>query len=490
MIFIIFKEAGMEPLWGIRVLDFSRYAPGRYCSMFLADFGAEVITVEVARVDPSISIYDADDLGPRYLAFGRNKKSIALNLRVKEAREVIYRLIKTTDILIEGFRPGVMKRLGMDYETLREMNPRLIYCSMSGYGQDGPYRDRPGHDVNYLGIGGILDLTRCRDGSPTLIGTQIADLGGGTFQALSAILLALLARERTGKGQYIDVSLFDGVIAWHWITGARFLLRGEVDKSLFGDSAGYNIYETKDGKYITLGIREKWFWEKFCRLIGREDLIPYMDPPPEKKDEVISELTKVFKEKTRDEWEKLLWENDIPSGPVKSLGETFEDPHVLHRGMIIDMEHPVLGRIKLLGNPFKLKETPPKMKSPPPRYGEHTEEILRELGYTEEDIKRLRELKAIDLLPNYLQDYFPRPRSCVKVHKNNLLPCPELKPPIRYGNKKGGSYHRGSYMGMPVPLAPRPVMPVIPPPRNKLLHYIPEILYKTGLILYRGNTAR
>ncbi len=386
----------MEPLWGIRVLDFSRYLPGRFCSMFLADFGAEVITIEVPRVDPSLPVFDVDELGPRNLTAGRNKKSMTLNLRTEEGREIVYRLIKTTDVLIEGFRPGVMKRLGLDYETLRDISPRLIYCSISGFGQDGPYKMRPGHDVNYLGIAGILDLTRGKDNSPVLIGTQIADLGGGAFQALSAILFALLARERTGEGQYIDVSLFDGVFIWHWLNGVRFLQKGEVDRSLFGDSAGYNIYETKDGKHITLGIREKWFWDRFCELVGREDLKPYMDPPPEERDRVLSELSKIFKERTRDEWEKLLWENDIPSGPVKTVEEAFRDPHVRERGLIVEMEHPAVGKIKLLGNPMKLKNTPPKMKSPPPKYGEHTVEILKELGYTDEDIKRLREKKVIE----------------------------------------------------------------------------------------------
>ncbi len=385
----------MSALSGIKVLDFSRYGPGRQCTMYLADFGAEVITIEVPRNDPSLPTLGTNDLSPRYLALNRNKKSIALNLRVPEGKEVAYRLVRKMDVMVEGFRPGVMKRLGLDYDTLRKLNRRLIYCSLSGYGQDGPYVLRSGHDVNYLGLSGILDLTRDREDNPVLIGTQVADLGGGMSQAVMGILLALLARERTGEGQHVDISMFDGLIAWHWINGAEYLIQGKLSRRLFGRSPAYNIYRTKDGKHVTLGIVEPWFWERFCKTIEREDFIPYMHPS-EKAKEVIAELGQLFSTRTQDEWVKFLSEIDIPFGPVNTVEEAFSDPHTLHRRMVLEMEHPRAGKIKLLGIPIKLSETPGEIRTSSPAYGEHTLEILGELGYTNDDLVCLREAKAIE----------------------------------------------------------------------------------------------
>ena len=385
----------MGALDGVRVLDFSRYGPGRHCTMFLADFGAEVITIEMPRNNADLPAVFTDDLSSRYLALNRNKKSMALNLRVPEGKEVIYQLVKKSNVVVEGFRPGTMKKLGLDYETLRKLNPRLIYCSLSGYGQDGPYSLRPGHDVNYLGLSGILDSTRGKDGNPVLIGTQIADLGGGASQAITGILLALLVQERTGKGQYVDVSMFDGVIAWHWTTGTEYLIKGKLPRRFFGESPAYNIYQSKDGKHLTLGIMEPWFWERFCRAIEREDLIPYMEPS-EKSAEVIAELEQLFSTRTQDEWMKLLSEIDVPYGPVNTIEEAFSDPQTLHRHMVLEVEHPRAGKIKLLGIPIKFSETPGEIRTLSPAYGEHTLDILGELGYTDDDFKRLRKAKAIE----------------------------------------------------------------------------------------------
>jgi len=385
----------MDALSGIRVLDFSRYGPGRQCTMFLADFGAEVITVEVPRNDPSLPAVDTDDISFRYLALNRNKKSLALNLRTPEGKEVIYRLARKVDVVVEGFRPGVMKRLRLDYDTLGEFNRRLIYCSLSGYGQDGPYVLRSGHDVNYLGLSGILDLTRDRGGNPVLIGTQVADLGGGMSQAVMGILLALLARERTGRGQYVDISMFDGLIAWHWLNGAEYLIRGRLSGRFFGKSPAYNIYQTRDRKHVTLGIIEPWFWERFCKAIEREDFIPYMEPS-EKSEEVIAELGQLFGTRTRDEWMELLSEVNIPFGPVNTVEQAFSDPHTLQRRMVVEVEQPRVGKIKLLGIPVKLSETPGEIRTPSPAYGEHTLDILGELDYTNDDLARLRKAKTIE----------------------------------------------------------------------------------------------
>ena len=385
----------MSALDKVRVLDFSRYGPGRYCTMFLADFGAEVITIEMPRNNANLPAVFTDDLSSRYLALNRNKKSMAINLQAPEGKEVIYRLVSKVDVVVEGFRPGTMKKLGLDYNTLRKLNPPLIYCSLSGYGQDGPYSLRPGHDVNYLGFSGILDLTRDKKGNPVLIGTQIADLGGGASQAIMGILLALLVRERTGKGQYVDVSMFDGIIAWHWTTGTEYLINGELPKRFFGESPAYNIYKSKDNKYITLGIMEPWFWEKFCRTIEREDFIPYMEPS-EKSAEIIAEVERIFTTRTRDEWMELLSEIDIPCGPVNTIEEALSDPQTLYRHMVLEVEHPRVGKLKLLGIPIKFSETPGEIRTLAPAYGEHTLDILGELGYTDDDLKQLRKAKVIE----------------------------------------------------------------------------------------------
>lgn len=388
------ERQGIMPLSGIRVLDFSRYAPGRQCTMFMADFGAEVITVETPRTDSSLPSMLTDDLSPRYLALNRNKKSLALNLRIPEGKEVIYRLVKKMDVVVEGFRPGVMKRLGLDYDTLKELNSRLIYCSLSGYGQDGPYALRSGHDVNYLGLSGILDLTRDRGGNPVLIGTQVGDLGGMS-QAGMGILLALLTRQKTGRGQYVDISILDGLIAWHWVNGVEYLNHGSLPQRLFGRSPAYNIYQTKDGKHVTLGILEPQFWEKFCETMGRKDLTPYMEPS-EKAGDIITELGQLFGTKTQEEWLKLFEEVNIPFGPVNTMEEAFSDPRTVHRRMVLEVEHPWLGKIKLLGIPVKLSETPGEIRTLPPAYGEHSLDILGELGYTNDDLTCLRKAKVIE----------------------------------------------------------------------------------------------
>jgi len=389
-----------EPLEGFKVVDLSRYGPGRYCSMLLADFGAEVITIETPRVEASLPAFLTDDTSPRYLAFNRNKRSLALNLKKEQGREIFYKIIETTDVLIEGYRPGVTQKFGIDYETLHKINQRLIYCSISGFGQDGPYRERPGHDINYVGIAGILDLTGYEDGPPAMIGTLVADLVGGFCQATMAILIALLERENSGEGQYIDVSMLDGLIHALWLQGMDFLLTGRIPKRgediPTGLSAGYNIYQTLDNRYLTLGCLEPWFWEKLCTVVGRVDFIPHQRAQNRKRQEVLAFFRKIFKTKTCAEWLKILSEADIPCGPVNNLSETFADPQVIHRKMVVETKNPILGMIRQIGIPMKLSRTPGSIKNPAPRYGEQTEEILKELGYYEENINHFKETKVIE----------------------------------------------------------------------------------------------
>ncbi|OPX34896.1 MAG: hypothetical protein B1H11_09960 [Desulfobacteraceae bacterium 4484_190.1] len=389
-----------EALKGFKIIDLSRYGPGRYCTMLLADFGAEVITIETPRIDSVLPPFLTDDASPRYIAFNRNKKSMAINLRKDEGRQILCKLVKGADVLLEGFRPGVAKRMRIDYETLKSVNPRLIYCSISGFGQDGPYSERSGHDLNYVGMSGILDLTGPEEGPPSLLGAQIGDLVGGFYQASAGILMALLERERSGQGQYIDISILDGLVHALWLQGAEYLLAGRLPQRgehiLTGLSSGYNIYETSDNKFITLGCYEPLFWKRLCKLIGRDDLVEYQYVKGEKRREVLRIFKGIFKTKTRRKWIEILDEADIPCGPVNNFSETFSDPQVLHRQMVVEVNHPLLGTTRQIGIPMKFSRTPGTIKNAAPRYGEHTIEILTKIGFTKEAIQELRNNKTIE----------------------------------------------------------------------------------------------
>jgi crotonobetainyl-CoA:carnitine CoA-transferase CaiB-like acyl-CoA transferase len=391
----------MGPIEGTRVLDLSRYGPGRYCSMILADFGAEVITVETPRGASQLHALMTDDAGPRYLGQNRNKKSIALNLKKEGGRQAVYRLAETVDVIIETYRPGVVKRLGVDYETIRKINPRVVYCSITSWGQDSPYAQRAGHDLNFTALAGITGLVGPKGSPPMELPFQIGDLAGGTSQATIAILAALLARERTGQGQFIDVSMTDGVIFYLWTHAMMFFQSGHSpersDLPTGSDMAWMNIYQARDGKYFTVGCFEAWLWENLCKLVGREDFIEHHWGAKEKQIEMYHELSKVFLTKDRDEWVDLLDRSDVCVGPVCTYEETFSDPHVKHRKLVIEVQHPKLGKVKLLNTPYRFSDTPAEVRTPPPAYAEHTEELLHTLaGCTDEDIEQLRRDEAIE----------------------------------------------------------------------------------------------
>jgi crotonobetainyl-CoA:carnitine CoA-transferase CaiB-like acyl-CoA transferase len=390
----------MLALEGLVVLDLARRYPGAYSAMFFGDFGAEVI-----KVDPPGAVFPipAGDIDEErfaaYYASDRNKKSIILNLKSDEGREVFYRLVRKADILIEGFSPGVMKRLKTDYDTLKAINSRLIYCSLTGYGHDGPYAHMPGHDMNYSGISGALSLVGERGGRPYLVSNLLADMAGAGLHGVIGILIALLARERSGKGQFVDVSYVDGVISLLTMDASFYLLTGKLPRrgetATTGGAPWGNIYRCKDGEYITLGCAEPHFWVNLCRALGREDLIPYHNPPEEKRDEVISSLAEIFLTKTREEWFEFFKDKDTCFGPVYYLNETFSDPQVLHRQMIIEQEHPKLGKVKQVGIPIKLSDTPGQIRNLGVPTGTHTDEVLIDLGYSREEIQKLRKAKAI-----------------------------------------------------------------------------------------------
>ncbi|MEM3594261.1 MAG: CaiB/BaiF CoA-transferase family protein [Candidatus Jordarchaeaceae archaeon] len=388
----------MGPLTGIRVLDLTRLLPGDYCTMLLADFGAEVVKVEEPFFGDYVRWYPpiVGQESAMHHLLNRNKKSITLNLKKAKAREILFRLAAEYDVFIESFRPGVSKKLGIDYETLKTINPRLVYLSLTGFGQDGPYKDLPGHDINYIGIAGVLGITGERNGPPIIPGIQIADLSGGMFAAFS-VLCGIIARERTGKGQYIDFAMLDGVVSWLTIHAATYFAnnvnpkRGEMPLS--GALPFYNVYKTGDGKYLSVGCLEEKFCKNLFKAIGKEDFPineAFQEMRLDKLDKITEELRKIFLTRTRDEWIKLLWEHDVCAGPVNTFEETFKDPHVKARKMVVEIDHPEIGKIKQTGIPVKFSETPGEIRAHAPHLGEHTEEILLKLGYSREEIEQFK----------------------------------------------------------------------------------------------------
>jgi crotonobetainyl-CoA:carnitine CoA-transferase CaiB-like acyl-CoA transferase len=396
----------MRPLDGITVLDLTRLLPGAVATMMLGDFGAEIIKIEEPGVgDPArlsragIKKKDGQP-GAYFLATNRNKRSIAINLKHARGREIFRKLAAEADVVIEGFRPGVMDRLGIGYETLREANQRLIYCAITGYGQDGPYRLRAGHDANYLSVAGLLSVNGPKDGPPVLSGVQLADLAGGSLHAVIGVLLALQARERTGEGQMVDVSMMDGSLALMYVPFASYLANGAPprrgNEGLSGRYACYQIYETKDGRHLSLGALEPKFWENACRVLGREDFTDkcYSNSAQEM---MIEAFAAIFKTKTAAEWLAAFEDIDTCIALINDVAEMIDDPQVKHRGLIAEIEHPEAGRIKQIAPTVKLSATPGQIKSAPPLLGEHTREILAGIGYSGETIDELAGQGAIGI---------------------------------------------------------------------------------------------
>ncbi|MEQ8174842.1 MAG: CaiB/BaiF CoA-transferase family protein [Syntrophomonadaceae bacterium] len=389
------------PLEQIRVLDLTRLLPGPFCTQILGDLGAEVIKIEDPVGGDYIRGYPPRRQvdGALYLSINRNKKSLTLDLRLAEGREIFLKMLLKADVLIEQFRPGVMERLGLGYEKLKAVNPGLIMCSISGYGQTGPYKDLAGHDINYLSTAGILDLIGSYEGAPVLPGIQIADIGGGSLWAAFSIMAALFAREKTRRGQYIDVAMMDSVFTYTcMLAGAYFMdhkipRRGE--ELLNGGYAWYNVYRTRDDRYVALGMLEVKFWEKFCQAIEREDWIKKQFAPSPVQREIIDQLAVVFASRTSEEWTRLLEPLDICFSRVNSLDEAVNDPHLRERGMVVEIDHPVEGRIFTLGFPVKFSDLNCEVRLSPPALGQHTEELLQDLGYSAEEIGVLKNKQVI-----------------------------------------------------------------------------------------------
>ena len=401
----------MLALEGIKVLDFCRNAPGMFCTMILADLGADVLMVErpmtgdraeYERVVSGITGPDEERRHASYNALQRNKRSIALNLKETAAQEIFYRLAEDADVVVEGFRPGVMDRLGAGYQKVKEVNPRVVYCSVSGYGQDGPYANMSGHDINYISFAGALSMIgHSEEEKPAIPLNLLADYAGGGLCGAVAVMAALLARSTTGRGQYLDIAMTEGVLYMMAAAVSSFFQQGSVPKPglnrLNGGATYYNVYRTKDSKYLTIAAIEPWFWANLCRALGREDLVASQDAQGGHRQEIFDFLEETFKTRTRDEWFELLKDQNISVGKVYSLDEALADPHMVHRGMVVEVEAPDLpeGKVSQVGIPIRLSDTPGRVRHVGSVTGQHTGEVLRALGYTREQVKDLQQREVV-----------------------------------------------------------------------------------------------
>jgi alpha-methylacyl-CoA racemase len=394
------------PLSNVRVLDLTRLLPGGFCTLLLADLGADVIKVEdtgagdyVRWAPPYYGSEENTPTGTRsayFLALNRNKRSLRLDLKREGGRQALLKLVEGADVLVESFRPGVLDRLGVGYEALRQANPALVYCPITGYGQDGPNRDRAGHDMNYLGLNGLLGLTGDKNGPPIQPAGQIADLGGGALMAALGILAALNEARSSGKGQIVDVSMTDGAQSWLAMVAARYFAEDKVphrgDLELAGSIICYRPYEAKDG-WVTCGALEQKFWAAWCHGVGREDLIEHQFDPP--GSDAHAEAVEIFRSRTREEWRAFNDEHDCCVEPILDLDEALASEQAQAREMVVELDQPGFGAVRQLGFPVKLSRTPSSIEKAAPALGEHTAELLAEAGYSTEEIQALEEQGAV-----------------------------------------------------------------------------------------------
>ncbi|HEX3031837.1 MAG TPA: CaiB/BaiF CoA-transferase family protein [Bacillota bacterium] len=381
-------------LEGLKILDFSTLLPGPYATMCMADLGADVLRIVSGSRPDVVELWPPHIPGTKLSAagaqLGRNKKLMTLNLKDQRALQVIHQLLEEYDIIIEQFRPGVMAKFKLDYESLKAINPRLIYCSLTGYGQTGPMMNRAGHDINYVASSGLAGYSGKRDSGPSLNGMQLADVAAGSNNAIIGILAAVIYRERTGKGQYIDVSMVDGLFAFNAMQGAAYLLDGQNpgrEETLLNGGYLYDYYQTKDGKYISFGGIEPQFFGVFCQVIGRPDLAAGGIQPKDGA-RVKEEVQAILKTKTQEDWLNLFKDADACFEPVLTLGEAMESPLVRERNLLVEVPGQGDSKIKQIANPIKFSESAPEYRHIGLTAAQaNTQDIMRGLGYSQEEIE-------------------------------------------------------------------------------------------------------
>ena len=398
------KRSARCPLDKIRILDLTRLYPGPLGTMMLADMGAEVIKIEDINNPDYMRYYPpylrTESAG--FLAVNRSKRSVAINLGTKKGVELFFLLVKTADVVIEQFRPGIIDKMGIGYKNARKIKKDIIYVSLTGYGQKGPYAMQAGHDINYIGYSGILSSTGTKETGPVIPGAQIADVAGGAYMTIIACLSALWAREKTGWGQQVDISMLDAILPLMTLQMAHYQAVGILPEAgqaaLSGGLACYNVYQCADGKYVALGILEEKFWKNFCEVMRHSEWLDRQFVVGEEADKLRGEISALFLTKTRDEWIIAAADHDICLTPVVEIAEIENNYHLQTRNMIIEQKHPACGKIKGFGVPLKFSRTPAKPGMPAPSLGNDTQAILKELGYSKSDIKTFQE-EGVILVP-------------------------------------------------------------------------------------------
>ena len=395
----------MKALEGVRVLDLTRALAGPFCTLMLGDYGADVIKIELPGAGDDTRHWGPPFIGEEsayFLSINRNKRSLTLNFKEEQAREIFLQLVAQSDVVVENFTPGVMGRLGLEYETVKQANPNIIYCSISGFGQDGPYQSRPAYDQIMQGISGLMSITGELGGEPQKVGVAVTDIGSGMWAAF-AVMSALHHRSQHGEGQYIDISMLDAQIAWLTYQAAYYFAYDRPPQRLGAAHptlVPYQAFMCQDGKYLNVAVGSERLWDRFCQAVKREDL---KDRPEfatngvrvENRATLVPLLQEYFLTRAADDWVADLQQHNVPAGPINDLADVFSDPQVLHREMLLEMHHPTLGAIKQTGLPIKFSLTPGGLDRPPPLLGEHNGQILKDLGYSDAQIAEMAEKSVI-----------------------------------------------------------------------------------------------
>ena len=395
----------MKALQDVRVLDLTRALAGPFCTLMLGDYGADVVKIELPGTGDDTRSWGPPFIGEEsayFLSINRNKRSLTLNFKEPEAIEIFLQLVQKADVVVENFTPGVMRRFGLDYPAVKSANPQIIYCSISGFGQDGPYQNRPAYDQIMQGVSGLMSITGEADGDPQKVGIAVSDIGAGMWAAF-AVMTALHHRERTGEGQYIDISMLDAQVSWLTYQAAYYFVNNEPPQRLGAAHptlVPYQAFMSQDGKYVNVAVGSERIWDRFCEGIDWADLktnpeFALNGDRVRNRATLVPMLQEYFLTKPASHWVEVLQAVNVPAGPINDLADVFSDPQVLHRQMLLEMPHPTLKSIKQTGLPLKFSATPGGLDRHPPLLGEHNQEILKDLGYSAAAVERLAEQSII-----------------------------------------------------------------------------------------------